>query len=97
MFSKNIFSFRKPVRFHYTPRFYKGSEAENVYKFKSKYRKDEISPNFNDFRGNWQSERKAMRKRGNMIINTRLVIIIAVLILVFFYIIDFDLSIFTQK
>ena len=89
-----MFSFRKPTRFHYTPRFYRGIKEENVYKFKSQYRKDEVGKNYNDYRGNWQEERSLMRTRANSVINFRLIIIITILVLIALYIIDFDLSIF---
>lgn len=91
---KNGFKLPRTSRFHYTPRYYKGVEDENSYKIKSKYKKDEMSANFNDFRGNWSDERKLMRTRGNFIINIRLIIIVLILILIFLFLIDFDLSIF---
>jgi len=91
---RNTFKLPKSTRFHYTPRFYEGKEEENAYKFKSKYRKDEIGENFNDYRGNWAAERKNMRTKANFTINKRLIIIILALILIFLYLIEFDLSIF---
>ncbi|PID67985.1 MAG: hypothetical protein CR968_03925 [Flavobacteriia bacterium] len=94
---RSMFRFRKPTRFHYTPRFYKGIEDDNVYKFKSQYRKDEVGKNYNDYRGNWQEDRKAMRTRANYAVNLRLIIIIAILVFIALYIIDFDLSIFKLK
>jgi len=81
-------------RFHYTPRFYKGTDEGNIYKFKSKYSKEERGINYNDYRGQWAQARKDSRHRDNATISYRLLIIIAVLVLIFLYIIDFDLSIF---
>lgn len=91
---KNIL--RKPTnsRFHYTPRFYKGVEKENIYQFKSKYRKDEIEKNYNDFRAHWTEDRKLMRTRKNVEINTRLIIIAFILFLIVFYLLDFDTELF---
>jgi hypothetical protein len=93
---RNAFKLPRPTRFHYTPRYYKGIEDENAYKFKSKYRKDEIGENFNDYRGNWEADRKVMRTRGNFAVNTRLIIIVLILVFIFLYIIGFDLSIFKK-
>ena len=92
-----FFKLPRSNRFHYTPRYYKGVEEENVYKFKSKYRKDELDTNYNDYGGNWASERLNMRTRANFMINVRLVIIFLVLILIFLILIGFDLSIFKLK
>ena len=92
-----LFKLPQTNRFHYTPRYYKGAEDENVYKFKSKYRKDEIEKNYNDYRSHWATERKDMRTRANSVVNLRLIIIFIVLILLVLYLIDFDLSIFKLK
>jgi hypothetical protein len=91
---RNAFKLPNATRFHYTPRYYKGVEGENSYKIKSKYNKEDIATNFNDYRAHWNDERKLMRTRGNYLINKRLLIIISILILIFLYLIDFDLSIF---
>lgn len=96
MFSLKIFKRPSASRFHYTPRYYKGVEGENVYKFKSKYRKDEIEMNYNDFKSQWAADRKVMRTRGNFEINRRLIYIIAALILIFLFLMDFDLSFFRK-
>ena len=45
----------------------------------------------------WQEVRLKMRTRGNRGLSTRLFIIIMVLLMVFFFLIDFDLSIFTNN
>ena len=92
-----MFKLPKATKFHYTPRYYNGVEGENAYKMKSKYRKDDNSTNYNDFKGQWQLDRKAMRTRANYEINFRLVIIVVVLILLFLFLIDFDLSIFKKQ
>lgn len=87
---KNIL--RKPTntRFHYTPRYYKSSDSENVYQIKSKYRKDEWTKNYNDYRAHWTEDRKLMRNKSNYEVNSRLLLIIAVLITIVLYIFDFD-------
>lgn len=98
MFLKgNVFKLRKNKRFNYTPRYYEGKETGNVYEIESRFVKQRESLNVNDFGGHWKEARKANRHRGNREVSVRLMIIIAVLVLIFLYFIDFDLSIFTRK
>ena len=83
-------------KFNYTPRYYKGKDQDrNIYDFDSAIRRDRESYNYNDFRAHWSEARTGSRHRGNREINNRLLIIIAVLIVVFLWVIDFDLSLFT--
>ena len=97
MFLKGgTFKLRKNKRFNYTPRYYEGKEVGNVYEIGSRFEKHREGLNANDFGGHWKEARKANRHRGNREVSVRLLIIIAVLIFVFLYFIDFDLSIFTR-
>ena len=84
-------------KFNYTPRFYKGKEVHNPFDFESKFTRDRETLSYNDMRAHWSEARKDSRHRGNRSVNKRLIIIIAALILVFLYIIDFDLSIFNYR
>ncbi|MEM6719941.1 MAG: hypothetical protein AAF611_11520 [Bacteroidota bacterium] len=93
---RKFFKLRKNKRFNYTPRYYDGKETGNVYHIENRYVKHRDGLNANDFGGHWREARQASRHRGNREVSTRLVIIIAVLILIFLYFIDFDLSIFTR-
>lgn len=83
-------------KFNYTPRYYEGKEVHNPYDFESKFIRNRETVNYNDFRGHWSEARKGSRHRGNRLVNRRLIVIIAVLVLIFLAIIDFDLSIFKQ-
>lgn len=96
-FFKNNFKLQKNNKFHYTPRYYKGSKEENIYSLKSKFSKEDKSLNYNDYRGQWSEARKDYRVRSNYKISFRLLTIIAVLVFIFLYIIDFDLSIFRRN
>ncbi|MEM9686728.1 MAG: hypothetical protein AAF934_07380 [Bacteroidota bacterium] len=93
----SIFKLRKNRRFNYTPRYYQGKDIGNIYDFDSKFTKYRETSNAIDFGSHWRAARAASRNRGNRVINKRLVLIIAVLALIFLYVIDFDLSIFTQN
>lgn len=92
----SIFKTRKNKKFSYEPRYYKGEG--NPYEIKHKfdaYRqtvgsqgglKSKLVNAINDYKTN-----------SNKSANRRVLIILAVLVLVFLYIIDFDLSIFFSK
>lgn len=94
MLSK-ITRLRKNRQFEYNPRFYDSKGKGNPYK---------IEPKFDQFRSTLHNQRglknkisnvlEDSRRKGDRNVKIRLVIIFAVLILIFLYIIDFDLSIF---
>ena len=90
-----IFKLRKNKRFNYIPRHYKydgeGSPFEIKRKF-DKYRKT-VGPDGNlktKFMIAWDE----LRNSPNKAANRRVLIIAAILILIFLFIIEFDLSIF---
>ena len=94
-----ILKTRKNKKFSYTPRTYDDNGEGNPYEIKHKF--DEfrktVGPNkglkgkfndaFDDLKNNSDDHRA----------NKRILIIVAVLLLVFLFIIDFDLSIFLPK
>ena len=92
----NFYKTRKNQRYNYTPRYYKGKDTGNIYSFDSKFHKYRETTNDIDFGSQWAEARKLSRNRGNREINTRVLIIIAILVLIFLWIIDFDLSIFSN-
>lgn len=92
------FKRRENRRYNYTPRYYKGKEAENSYSFDaSTFNRYRDTPNQIDFGAQWKEDRANSRNRGNREINSRVLIIVAILIFVFLWIIDFDLSIFSNS
>ena len=96
MLKSNLFKLKKNKRYNYTPRYYKGKEKGNIYEFDSKFTKYRETYNKNDFGQQWKEVRIQMRNRKNKSFSLRLLLIILSLILVSFYILDFDLSIFIQ-
>lgn len=92
----NFYKPRKNTRYNYTPRYYKGKDAGNIYDFDSKFNKYKKTTNDIDFGSQWAEARRMSRTRGNREINNRVLIIILVLLFIFLWIIDFDLSIFTN-
>jgi len=92
----NLGKLRKNSRYNYTPRYYKGKEEGNIYSFESKFNKYKNTTNSIDFGSQWADARTSSRTRGNREINKRVIYIIILLILIFLWIIDFDLSIFSN-
>ena len=84
-------------RYNYTPRYYKGKSEGNIYDFENRIVKYRETTNDIDFGAHWSEARKASRNRGNREVNKRLLIIIAALVFIFLYLIEFDLSIFTSR
>lgn len=97
MLKINIFSAKKRNnRYNYTPRYYKGKDTGSVHSFGSVFNKYRETSNANDFGSQWADARARSRHRGNRGINKTVLLIIAVLVLLFLWIIDFDLSIFSN-
>lgn len=97
MFKSNLFKLNKNRRYNYTPRYYEGKEIENPYDFDSKFSKYRDTYNANDYGKQWQEARMESRHRGNRSFSPLLLGIIAILSLIFLYIIDFDLTIFSAQ
>lgn len=95
MLKTNLFKLNKNKRYNYTPRYYDGKEIENPYDFDSKFAKYRDTFNANDFGKKWQEARLESRTRSNRSVSPLLLVIIAVLTLIFLFIIDFDLTIFS--
>ncbi len=87
---------KKNSRYNYTPRYYNGKDIGNIYKIESKFHKYKEATNSIDFGSHWAEARKNSRNRGNREINKRVLIIIMILVFIFLWIIDFDLSIFSN-
>ena len=91
-----IKSLKTNNRFNYTPRYYKGKEdAEESNQHPTKFDAYSDTYNDNDFGSHWQQARLDKRNRGNTGLNATILIIVALLLFGFLYIIDFDLSIFS--
>ncbi|MBE15090.1 MAG: hypothetical protein ABNH00_04805 [Dokdonia sp.] len=86
---------KKNNRFNYTPRYFNGKDDVESAKYPTKL--DAYSENYNrnDYGSHWRDAREARRNKANVGFNGTIWIIIAALFLIFMYIIDFDLSIFS--
>ncbi len=90
-----IFKLRKNKKFDYTPRYYKGKGEGNPFEIKQKfddYRK--TTGSVGGIRSRFNSAMEDLKGNPDRAANRRILYIIAVLLLIFLFIIDFDLSIF---
>lgn len=84
-------------RFNYTPRYYRGKEDTDEAKYATKFDAYADAYNTSDFSGQWHEARMNNRNRGNSGFNKTIYFLIAFFVLIFLFIIDFDLSIFFSK
>ncbi len=86
---------RKNKKFSYAPRYYDDKGEGNPFKIEhklDKYRSTVDAPG--GLKGRFNSAMADIKNQGDRNLKIRMIIILAVLILIFLYIIDFDLSIF---
>nr|WP_321243772.1 hypothetical protein [uncultured Psychroserpens sp.] len=84
-------------RFNYTPMHYNGKEGVDTTQYQTKFDAYAETYNKNDFSGQWHENRVKNRTRNNYGFNKTIYILIGIFVLIFLYIIDFDLSIFSLK
>ena len=86
---------RKNKKFSYSPRFYDDRGKGNPYKIQHKLDKYRTTlDTHRGLKGKFNNAMADLRRTGDRHLNIRFLIILAILILVALYIIDFDLSIF---
>lgn len=94
-FLSKITRLRKNRQFDYQPRYFDDKGKGNPYKIETKF--DKYRSTLSNQRGLKNKISNALddtKREGDRNIRIRMAVIIAILLLVFFYIIDFDLSIF---
>ena len=90
----NLFKLEKNKRFNYNPRYYKEKSVQNIYAFDSIYSKNRNFTSSSDVSSKWKEARLSYRNRSNKKFSTKIIVIASILVLIFLFIIDFDLSIF---
>jgi len=94
MLSK-ITRLRKNRQYGYSPRYYDDKGKSSPYKMEPKF--DQFRSTLDTSRGLKRKINRALedaKRKGDRNLKIRMAVILAVLILIFLYIIDFDLSIF---
>ena len=89
-----LFQLQKNKRFNYTPRYYEGKEQGNAFEMGSRIRRDRETVT-NHFTEEWRAIRS--ESRNNAGVNKTFWIVLAILILITLYFLDFDLSIFKRN
>ena len=91
-----LFHLQKNKRFNYTPRYYEGKEQGNAFEMGSRIRRDRETVT-NHFTEEWRAIRNESRNKKNAGTNKTFWIVLATLILITLYFLDFDLSIFKRN
>ena len=93
----SLFRLGKNKRFNYNPRYFKEKTIHNIYSFDSAYSKNRNITSSADISSQWKESRLNHRNRSNRKFSTRIIIIALILITIFLYVIDFDLSVFYSQ
>ena len=89
---------RKHNKFDYSPRYYDDKGEGNPYKLEHKFDKFRTtSHTTRGLKGKFRNAMADMQVAGDRNLKIRMLVIIAILVLIFLYIIDFDLSIFLPQ
>ena len=96
MIKSSLFKINKNKKFNYKPRYLKENKDPSVFTFESRIKsnREELIPS--DRSSFWKQERIRKRIKENNSFNKVFIIILFFLFLIFFYIIDFDFSIFIK-
>ena len=92
-----ILNTRKNKKFNYSPRYYSSEKEGSPFQIEHKF--DKYRRTVGDNKGlknNFKAALSDLRDSSNREANRRTLIIIGILVLIFLFLIDFDLSIFTQ-
>jgi hypothetical protein len=93
-----VFKLRKNKKFSYVPRHYEGNGEGSPFEMKHKF--DDYRKTIGDsggIKGKVTRALSELKEEQNRTVNKTILIIAGVLILIFLFIIDFDLSIFFSK
>lgn len=89
-----IFKTRKNKKFNYTPRFYDNKGEGNPFEIKHKFDEYRKTVHKTGLKGKFNNAMDDLKGESDPKVNRMIFIIAGILILIFLFIIDFDLSIF---
>ncbi len=92
-----IFKTRKNKKFSYSPRYWDDNGEGNPYQIQNKFDKFRSVGSSNNFKDKFKTAWEELRHDSDRKINRRVLWIFLILLFVFLYLIDFDLSIFTAR
>ncbi|MEW7291354.1 riboflavin synthase subunit beta [Aquimarina sp. 2304DJ70-9] len=92
-----IFKTRKNKKFSYSPRYWDDNGEGSPYQIENKFEKFRSIGRSNNFKDKFKTAWEELKQDSDRKINRRVLGIFLILLLVFLYLIDFDLSIFTAR
>lgn len=87
-----IFKTRKNKKFSYTPRYYKGEG--NPFEIKHKFDEYRVTVKKTNLKGKFLNALEDLKTNKDDLVKKRILTIALVLVVLFLWVIDFDLSIF---
>ena len=97
MFKNSFFKLSRNKKFNYKPRYFNKKNEKMNFLFSSRIRNDREDFDSNDRSSFWQQERIRNRIKENRSFNKLFILILFFLVFIFFYIIDFEISIFFKN
>jgi hypothetical protein len=85
---------RKNKKYDYEPRYYKSSTGAKPFQIKHKFDDQRYTVESVGLKGKLGNAIQDLKQGADVVVKRRLLIIITILVLLFLWIIDFDLSIF---
>ncbi|MEO9954600.1 riboflavin synthase subunit beta [Nonlabens sp.] len=85
---------RKNKKYDYEPRYYKNSMGGKPFEIKHKFDDQRSTVQNVGLKGKFGNAIQDLKQGADVLVKRRLLIIISILVLIFLWIIDFDLSIF---
>lgn len=93
-----ILKSRQNKKFNYVPRFYQSDKEGSPYSMEHKFDKFRSTVGSNNgWKAKFSNVVADMRRGSDRNANRRILLIVAILVLIFLFIIDFDLTIFTPS
>jgi hypothetical protein len=85
---------RKNKKYDYEPRYYKSSNGSKPFEIKHRFDDQRSTVQNLGLKGKFGNAIQDLKQGADVVVKRRLLIIITILVLLFLWIIDFDLSIF---
>jgi hypothetical protein len=89
-----ILSKRKNKSYDYEPRYFKNSDGSKPFEIKHKFDEHRTTVQNTGLKGKFHNAMDDYKRGSDVVVRNRIFIIVAVLVLLFLWLIDFDLSIF---
>lgn len=92
-----ILNRRKNKSYDYEPRYFKNSDGSRPFEIKHKFDEHRTTVQKTSLKGKFTNAMTDFKQGSDAVVKTRIYIILAVLLFIFLWLIEFDLSIFRVK